>query len=187
LDRAGLIADLVESAQRIDEGRKWLDSDGLEHAGRVSYKNGLAAALATFKEAASHAETDMEIPMRAEYTFITQDLNFCDSSDKRTITSLKKGVLEFDEAFLALRVLQTPEAYKTAEQLFSSRDDFRYCGMPKDRFHIACSADITRLGNNLSTPSVNLAEKALWKQRIASVKNAQSVYVAKQKKALGAA
>jgi len=62
-----------------------------------------------------------------------------------------------------------------------------YCGMPKDRFHIACSADITRLGNNLSTPGVNLAKKVLWKQRIANVKKVQAVYLAKQKKALYAA
>jgi len=188
LDRTGLLAKkIADSVVQIDRGRKWLDTDGLEHEGRISYKDGLVAALEAFKEAQNYADTNLEIPMRSEYAFINQELHFCDPADKRTITSLKKGVLEFDEAFLALAVLQNAEAYKTAGLLFSSRSDFRYYGMPKDCFHIACSADITRLGNNLSTPGVNLAEKMLWEQRIANLKKAQSIYLLKQKKALGVA
>jgi len=50
LDRIGLLDSINESALSIDIGRKGQNTNGMEHEGRVSYHNGLALALETFKK-----------------------------------------------------------------------------------------------------------------------------------------
>jgi hypothetical protein len=56
----------------IDNGRKGFATRGKAEEGRISYEDGIAKALATFKEAQSSA--DPQTMILAEYTFITQEL-----------------------------------------------------------------------------------------------------------------
>ena len=124
----------------------------------------------------------MELLIIAEYTFLGQELELCVSADTNAITSLTKSVQEFDEAFLALDLLQNTGIYELLEKAFSHRHEFRYRGMPKDAFHVACGGHIVRIKNILKAPGINLAEKELLEQRRANIITAQSAYIEKQKK-----
>jgi hypothetical protein len=104
LDRAGLLVKIADSVSSIDQGRKWLDTEGKAEAGRVSYRTGLALAMEAFKEAETAAVDDLEILFVAEYTFINQELHYCASSDKKTISSLSQAVEDFDDGFLVLKI-----------------------------------------------------------------------------------
>jgi hypothetical protein len=184
MDKIGLTARIFESALAIDQGRKWLDIKGKTEAGRTSYRKGLSEAHNAFKEAQIAAPEDLELLAGAEYTFIGQELNFCDSSDIETINSLNHAIEDFDSAFLVLKIIQKPAQYKLIEQAFAVHPKFRYNKMPKDAFHVSCMGHITRIKNSLRTPGINLAEKALLEQRLANIKTAQSVYLQRQKKVL---
>jgi hypothetical protein len=182
LDRAGFLDKIIASATNIYEGRLGLDTDGGEREGRINYQSGLTLALDVFKKIRSQSVKDLDIVILAEYTFLSQELQFCASQDTKAITSLSKAIHEFDEAFLALNVLQHPEIYKSMEKAISHRTEFRYRTMPKDAFHVACAGHKTRLDNILKSPGINLLEKELLKQRYANMITAQLVYLEKQKK-----
>jgi hypothetical protein len=185
LDRTGLLAKIFDSASTIAQGRKWLDTDGLEHEGRINYRKGLALGLEAFREAQTHAHEDLYSLFIAEYTFLGQEFEFCVPQDTKTKTSLSKAISEFDEAFLALEVLGNAVGYKFAEKTYSTRTEFRYKGMPKDRFHVACAGHIVRIENILKSPVINFLEKELLQQRQENIKTAQAVYLEKQKKIIG--
>ena len=182
MDRAGLIAKIQVSVTTIYQGRQWLDTEGLEGEGRVSYRRGLARAIEAFKEAQAGAVDDLYTLFAAEYTFIGQEFELCASADTNAITSLTKSIQEFDEAFLALDLLQNAETYKLLEKAISHRPEFRYRRMPKDAFHVASAGHIVRIKNILKSPGINLAEKELLEQRCSNMITAQSIYLEKQKK-----
>jgi hypothetical protein len=168
----------------IDQGRKWLDTDGLEHEGRISYRTGLSLALAAFKDAQTIAAENLAFPLGAEYTFLYQEFHFCAVSDTKTKNSLIQAIQDFDDAFLVLELLQNSGHYKLVECAFSHRSKCRYYGMPKDAFHIACSGHKMRINNIVRSPGINIAEKELLHQRLANITTIQSVYLLKQKKHL---
>jgi len=184
LDRTGYLDNIIRGVINIYKGRDGLTTDGGEHEGRISYQDGLAVALDTFKKIQVQVNEDLELPILAEYVFIGQELQFCASIDTNAITSLSKAIQEFDEAFLALSVLQNTKVYKSLEKAISHRPEFRYKGMPKDAFHVACAGHKVRIQNILKSPGINLAEKELLKQRYSNMETAQSVYLEKQKKIL---
>ena len=184
MERTGLLAKIYDSALRIDQGRKWLDTDGLEHEGRINYRKGLALGLEAFREAHTHAAEDLHTLFIAEYTFLGQELEFCAAQDTKARTSLSKAIQEFDEAFLALEVLQNAEIYKAVEKTYSTRTEFRYKGMPKDAFHVACGGHRVRIENILKAPGINLLEKELLKQRQINMSAAQAAYAEMQNKIL---
>jgi hypothetical protein len=168
----------------IYQGRKWLDTEGLEGEGRISYKNGLVFAIEAFRDIQSNATNDLELLVGSEYAFLGQELEFCSPQDTKAGTSLSKAIQDFDEAFLALEVLQNTEGYKFVEKAVSHHTVFRYGTMPKDAFHVACAGHKARLDNILKSPGINLLEKELLKQRQANMITAQSVYLEMQKKIL---
>jgi hypothetical protein len=175
---------VFESAFMIDQGRKWLNSDGLEHEGRISYHQGLALALLAFRQAQAAASTELKLLMRAEQTFLGQELQFCTPTDTNAKTSLKTAIREFDEGFAALDVLQDTENYTIADKILSTRQEFRYKSMPKDAFHVACAGHYQRITNILKAPGINLNEKELLEQRRSNMATAQSVYLEKQRAVL---
>jgi hypothetical protein len=185
LDWTGLIARLQEGAQHIDNGRKWQNTDGLEREGRVIYNNGLSIALAAFKEAQTSAPENLELLIVAEQAFVTQELQFCASTDTDAISSLSGAIQSIEEGLLALKVLETGSTYRAVDQCLPHRTECRYNGMPKDAFHFACAGHKTRLKNILKSPGINLTEKVLLKQRCSNIVTAQSVYLKKQKEILG--
>jgi hypothetical protein len=183
LDRTGLVSRISQAAINIDFGRKGFAIDGKEHEGRISYERGISVALSSFKDAASTADSHTMI--LAEYTFLTQEFQFCEKSDTDSLNSLTKAIADFDDAFLALKIVEDSTAYKNADQTYPHRKEYRESGYPKDAYHIACNSHRTRIKNILRAPGIDPIEKALLKQRLANLTTAQNSYIEKQKKAMG--
>jgi len=181
LDKIGLTLSISDAAINIDFGRKGFATHGKEHEGRLSYERGISEALSLFKDALSTA--DSQIIILAEYTFLSQELEFCEKTDKDSLSSLTQAIQSFDDAFLALKAVEGLH-YGAVEQAIPHSGKYRVSGFPKDAFHIACISHKTRLQNILRSPGIDPMEKALLKQRLANLSAAQTGYVEIQKKAL---
>jgi hypothetical protein len=179
---AGLVNNIYIAAAAIDFGRKGFATRGKAEEGRISYEKGIALAMTAFVQAQSAA--DPQAIILAEYTFITQEFQLCDKTDKDTINSLTQAIGSFDDAFLALKVVENKIQYQGVENAIPHNKKYRVSGYPKDAFHIACIAHRTRLQNILRTPGLDPIEKSLLKQRFANLSTAQTGYVEKQKKAV---
>jgi hypothetical protein len=177
----GLVNSIITATADIDSGRKGFAIVGKEREGRIAYETGIAIALSAFKEAQTTA--DPQTIILAEYTFLTQELQFCEKSDKDSITSLTKAIQDFDDAFLAIETVCEPD-YKIADKIFPHNGKYRVKGFPKDSFHIACGSHKTRIQNMLKTPGIDPIEKALLKQRFANLTAGQNGYIEKQKLAM---
>jgi hypothetical protein len=187
LAKIGLVSSIADAALRIDLGRKGFAIIGKEREGRISYEKGIAQALAAFQEASNQrfADTaDPETIILSEYTFISQELQFCDKTDKDSLSSLNLAIQRLDEAFLVLKIVEDKTIYKAVESAFAHKREFRFRGLPKDSYHVACGSLKTRLGNILKTPGLDLIEKSLLKQRFKNLSAGQSGYIEKQKQAL---
>ncbi len=178
----GFIDRIYDAALAIDYGRKGFAVRGKADVGRISYEDGIAQAMAAFKEA--QISGDPQALILTEYTFINQEFQFCDESDKDSRSSLTKAIEDFDDAFIALKIVEDKTLYKGAEGTYPHRKEYRVSGFPKDAFHIACNSHKTRLQNILRAPGIDPIEKALLKQRLANLSTAQNSYVEKQKKAM---
>ena len=182
MDLVGLIDNIIEAAIIIDSGRKGFAIIGEERAGRISYEKGIATALNVFKDAQISA--DPQTIILAEYAFLSQELHLCSENDKEAINSLTNAIQSFDDAFLALAVVEKSEFYQEPEKTYPHNSRFRINGFPKDAFHIACVSHRTRLKNILSAIGVDPIEKSLLKQRHSNLSTAQDSYTKKQKIAL---
>jgi hypothetical protein len=182
LDKIGLVNSIFEAAITIDFGRKGFAIRGKEHEGRISYEDGISKALSTFQEAKISA--DPQTLILAEYTFVSQELQFCGEADKDTLSSLTQAIASFDDAFLALEVVESSVAYQGAEKTYPHNPKNRIQSFPKDAFHQACIAHKTRLQNILRSPGIDPIEKSLLKQRFTNMQIAQDGYIEKQKKVL---
>jgi len=181
LELAGLIDSINAAALAIDYGRKGFAIQGKEREGRISYETGIAKAMSAFQKA--QATTDPQTIILAEYTFLSQELEFCEKTDKDSLSSLTQAIQSFDDAFFALKSVEKPD-YKIADDIFPHYGKYRISGFPKDVFHIACISHKTRLQNVLRSPGIDPIEKALLKQRFVNLSAGQGGYVEKQRKAL---
>ena len=181
MDLIGLVDNIIKATTYIDAGRKGFATKGKAEEGRISYEKGVAQALSAFKEAQLSA--DPQFIILAEYTFLTQELEFCHESDRDSLTSLTKAIQSFDDAFLSLHAVVEP-GYKIAENIFPHNKDYRINGFPLDSFHVACKSHKTRLQNILKAPGIDLIEKDLLKQRLANLPAAQDKYIKLQMKIL---
>ena len=179
--KIGLVDNIYEAAISIDAGRKGFATRGKAEEGRISYEDGIAKALSAFRDAQSTA--DPQTIILVEYTFISQELQFCPKTDKDSLSSLTQAIQSFDDAFLALQAVEE-SGYKTVDKAFPHIGKYRVDGFPKDSFHIACISHRTRLQNILRAPGIDPIEKALLKQRFANLSAAQSSYIEKQKIAM---
>ena len=182
MDLAGLIDSIITATVRIDSGRKGFATRGKEQEGRIFYEDGIALAMSAFKEA--QATADPETILLAEYTFITQELEFCEKSDKAAISSLTRAIRFFDDAFLALEAVGNKTQYQGVEKAIPHDSEYRIKGYPMDSFHIAIKGHKGRLQNILKTPGLDPIEKALLKQRLDTLSAGQEGYVEMQRKAL---
>jgi hypothetical protein len=181
LDQIGLTLEISDAVINIVSGRKGFATRGKEQEGRLSYERGISSALSLFKDALSVA--DPLIIILAEYTFLSQELEFCDKTDKDSLNSLTKAIQSFDDAFLAVKALNESDC-KSIDSFFPHDKKYRFSDYPKDSFHIACISHKTRLQNILKAPGIDPIEKTLLKQRLANLPTAQKGYIEKQKKAL---
>jgi hypothetical protein len=184
LDPIGLLARVFEATSNIHAGRKGFATRGKEREGRISYETGIAEALSVFAEA--QATGDPQTIILAEYTFIAQELEFCDEGDVDVFGSLVKATRSFDDAFVCLKTVSDTVGYKVAERTYLNDPKYRVRGLPKDAFHVTCLAHGTRIQNILRTPGVDAIEKSLLKQRFANLSAARNGYLKKQKKVLEA-
>jgi hypothetical protein len=182
LDLITLANDIINAATHIDAGRKGFATKGKAEEGRVSYETGIAQAMSSFQEA--QATADPETVILAEYTFLTQELEFCEKTDNDSISSLTIAIQSFDDAFLAIKAVEGLH-YDTVEQAIPHNGKHRVKGFPMDAYHIACHSHKTRLKNVLRSPGIDPIEKALLKQRLVNLSAGQGGYVEKQRKALG--
>jgi hypothetical protein len=182
LDLAGLINRITIATAAIDYGRKGFAIIGKEREGRISYEDGIAKAMSAFKEAQKTA--DPETILLAEYTFITQELEFCEKTDKDARNSLTRAIRFFDDAFLALEAVKNKTQYQGVEKAIPHDSEYRIKGFPFDSFHITIRGHKGRLRNILKTPGLDPIEKALLKQRLDTIKAGQEGYVEIQRKAL---
>jgi hypothetical protein len=160
LDLITLASNIANAATSIDSGRKGFATRGKAEEGRINYEKGIALAMETFKEA--QTTSDPQIILLAEYTFITQELEFCEKTDKDSIGSLTLAIGSFDDAFLALKAVEGLH-YEVAEQVIPHSGKYRVKGFPMDAFHIAIKGHRTRLKNILKTTGLDPIEKALLK------------------------
>ena len=184
MDLIGLINNINKAAISIDAGRKGFATRGKAEEGRINYEDGISVAMSAFQEA--QTTTDPQTIILAEYTFLTQELEFCEKTDKAAISSLTRAIRFFDDAFLALKVVESAGyGYKEAEQTYPHDNEYRVKeGFPKDAYHIACNGHKGRLQNILKTPGLDPIEKSLLKQRLVTLSAGQRGYVELQRKAL---
>ena len=187
MDPAGLLDKIIEATTAIDYGRKGFATRGKAEEGRLSYEWGIAEALSAFKDASNlrFASTiDPHTIILAEYTFLNQELQFCEKTDTDSLSSLTQAIQSFDDAFLALEAVEDA-AYKIVDKTFPHNNKkYRLKNFPKDSYHIACEAHKTRLKNILRAPGIDPIEKSLLKQRYANLATGQNGYCEKQGKAL---
>ena len=138
--------------------------------------------MSTFLEA--YASGDPKTAILVEYTFIAQELQFCDKTDKDAFGSLTQAIKNFDIAFLCLEAVEDITGYKVADKTWPHLPKYRIEGFPKDAFHVACMSHKTRIRNILRSPGIDAIEKTLLKQRFANLSAAQKAYMKKQKETL---
>jgi hypothetical protein len=117
--------------------------------GRVNFEKGHALARQTFQEAL--ASGDVEIILLAENSLVAKELADSEADEPEGKASAEAALQSFDDAFLALEAVEEGAAYHIAEQTFPHRGQWRYKGLPRDAFHVACIAHKTRLKNGRSS------------------------------------
>jgi hypothetical protein len=177
-----LLNDILAGANHIGEGREGLASPGKEGQGRLLYEDGIALAMSAFQEG-QRGGGPLTIIL-SEMAFLTQELEFCAEEDSDTRSSLNRAIQRFRDALRSLEAVEDTAGYKVAEKTYSTEPKERVQGFPADVFHQACGSHQTRLRNVLRSPGINMREKALLKQRGASMKAAQGAYMEKQRTAL---
>jgi len=93
LAKIGLVTSIADAALAIDYGRKGFATRGKEQEGRINYEEGIERAMTAFQEAQSTA--DLETITLAEYTFLSQELEFCEKTDKESLGSLTQALQFF--------------------------------------------------------------------------------------------
>ena len=183
MDILGLVRSITEATAYIDAGRKGFATKGKAEEGRISYEKGISQAMTVFKE--TQATVDPQTIILAEYTFLTQELEFCHEKDKASRTSLTAAIQSFDDAFLAYKIVEEKTQYHVADKVIPHHKDYRVSGgYPKDSLHVACSSHKARLGNIQKSPGIDPIEKDLLQQRLDNLPVAQSSYIGKQREAL---
>jgi len=176
------VHNICEATLAIDAGRKGFAVRGKADIGRLSYERGISLAFSVFRDAQS--TVDPKTIILVEYTFLSQEFQFCDKTDTDSLGSLTQAIQSFDDAFLALKIVEDSSLYYAVDQTHPHSKKFRISGFPKDSFHIACAAHKTRIQNILRSPGIDPIEKALLKQRFTNLYTAQNGYIDKQKKAM---
>jgi hypothetical protein len=183
MEKNGLLVSIVQSVENIDVGRHGLATDGEEHQGRVSFTKGLLKALSAFQAAHDNVVDDAETVILVEHAFLTEERKY--SAEPEVEASLAAALASFDDALRVLATVQNPVAYRYVETSWPHLRKYRYRDMPKDAFHIAAGAHITRFGNTLRTPGINNIERQVYEQRKKNMSAVQAAYFALQQRALG--
>jgi hypothetical protein len=186
LDLITLASNIIKAATSIDSGRKGFAIKGKAEEGRINYEIGIARAMTAFQQASEQefaATANPRTIIVAEYTFLSQELEFCGKNDIDSLNSLTQAVQSFDDAFLALKIAEEKTFYYIVDNAIPHSSKYRVNGFPKDAFLIAIISHKTRIKNILRTPGLDPLEKALLKQRLLNLSAGQRGYNELQKKA----
>jgi hypothetical protein len=170
--------------ERINLGRTGLVEEGATEDGRISFSGGLLAALAVFKQVHDNVDEDIETAIRVEHAYQTEERRYCNETEPEVLASTTAALKSFEDALLALKVVNDATLYQAADKTWPHLRTYRYQEMPKDALHIACISNRTRIQNTLRTPGINPIERQVFEQRIKNMKALQSAYLTKQNTAL---
>ena len=131
MEPVGLTDSINLSVMNIYAGREGFATRGMEAEGRVSYEVGIDMAVKTFKEA--QASADPRTIVLTEYTFISQELELCPEADRYSLKSLTQAIQSFDDASLALQVVENHAGYKEADKTHPRHGNYR--GAASRRMH----------------------------------------------------
>jgi hypothetical protein len=185
MDRTGLLVEtILQSVYSIDLGRKGLAKKGTTEEGRELFSDGLLTALDVFKEVHDNMADDMETAIHVEHAYQTEEQRYCNDAEPEVLASTTAALASFEDALLALKVVNDATLYQGADKTWPHLPKYRYKDMPKDALHIACMANYTRINNTLRTPGINPIERQVFEQRQKNMKAMQSAYLAKQNTAL---
>jgi hypothetical protein len=184
MDKSGLEADMIAAVIDIARRRQGMITDGQEHEGRLTFESGIRQARKVFTDA--RASGDPELMLLAEYTFMSQTLEYATENDVVGRSRAQAAVDSFEDAFLALQAIADAVAYQAVEKAFPHRGQWRYRGLPCDAFHVAMLAHKTRITNGISMIGVNPLDVGLAELRRAAIVTAQGVYWERQQLVLPA-
>jgi hypothetical protein len=108
----------------IARGRLGMITDGQEHEGRLTFESGIKQAYKVFTDA--RASGDPELMLLAEYTYMSQMLEYATENDTVGRSRAQAAVDSFEDAFLALQALADAVAYQAVEKAFPHRGQWRY-------------------------------------------------------------
>jgi hypothetical protein len=182
LEKAGLIAEMLDAVEQIAAGRLGLETEGRERDGMQEFSEGVQIASGLYTEAMNSG--DCELMIAAEYTFLSKELEFAEENEDDAEASATSAIAAFDDALLCLKAVEDKSLYQGIELGFPHRGKWRYNGYPNDAFHLACTGHIRRIKNGRSRFGVNRRDRALAELRIQMFNAAQSIYLAKQKSIL---
>ena len=93
MEVTGLINNIYEATINIELGRKGFATRGKAEEGRISYEMGISQSLSAFRDARS--TNDPYVIILVEYTFLNQELQFCEKTDTDSLNSLTKAIQSF--------------------------------------------------------------------------------------------
>jgi hypothetical protein len=178
MEKTGLVNSIIEGVRYITKGRRGLQIDGEEHEGRLSFERGHALVREVF--AAALEAQDVEMLILAEYIYTAQELAESSGKEPYSRSSAKAGLAKFDDALLALKAVEEGAPYHTVDMAFPHETNYRYKGMPRDSFHLACFSDKTRIRNGLSRFGIPHLDIDLAQRRTVALTAAQDIYFDKQ-------
>jgi hypothetical protein len=184
MEKIGLLDEISEGVYNIHIGRKGLATEGAAEEGRISFTKGLLSVLAIFKEVYTNVTCDIETLILVELAYLTEELQYCNPTEKDVFASMTAGIIAFKDALRVLKTVQDAAAYKNVETSYCHLLKYRHKGMPKDAFHVACIAAYTRLHNTLRTPGINDIERQVYAHRLKNMIAAQEAYWGLQQKVL---
>jgi len=122
----------------------------------------------------------------SEFYYTSCELSASQGSEPVAMKSAQSAVRKFEEGLAALQTVIKPEWYQALHIALSTEPSFRYKGMPKDAFHVACMSDIARVRNGLSRMGLSDEDKAIARKRIAVMTGAQDAYIEMQRQSVPA-
>jgi hypothetical protein len=178
------LTDSINSAvELITRGRLGLRTEGKAEQGRIDFHDGLKLAHELYTQAFN--ENDLFCMLLCENTFLTKDLEGAEPDEQDAIKSYETALVEYDDAFNCLDLVENPDEYKKAAVIISHNKKCRYHGMPKDGFIVAMAGQPARIKNGMTAVGTDPDERALRKYRIKVCKKALDVYFKKQEVIFG--
>jgi hypothetical protein len=178
LEKSGLVTDIINGVANIAKGRRGVQTEGGEVEGRINFEEGHALVRKAFAEALEARDAEMLI--LAEYIYTAQELAESTGKEGYGRSSAKAGLAKFDDAFLALKAVEEGAPYHTVDMAFPHETAYRYKGMPRDSFHLACISDKTRIRNGLSRLGIPNLDLDLAHRRMDALTSVQDIYLDKQ-------